>query len=63
MSDPETRRFRRTLTVILSLLGLLTAGSVLLFGHLLFKALSKDVVDDALLYARTDAERIARGLA
>ena len=62
MSDPETRRFRRNLTITLSLLGLLTAGSVFLFGHLLFKALSKDVVDEALLYSRWDAERIAKGL-
>ena len=63
MSDSETRRFRRNLTVVLSLVGLLTAGSVVLFGHLLFKTLSKDVVDEALLYSRQDAQRIARGLA
>ncbi len=63
MSDPEARRFRRNLTAVLSLVGLLTAGSVFLFGHLLFKALSKDVVDEALLYSRQDAQRIARGLA
>lgn len=59
----DARSFRRTLTVILSILGLLTAGSVLLFGHLLFKSLSKDVVADALLRSRLDAERIARGVA
>ena len=63
MSDPEARRFRRNLTAVLTLVGLLTAGSVFLFGHLLFKALSKDVVDEALLYSRQDAQRIARGLA
>jgi signal transduction histidine kinase len=63
VSDPEARRFRRNLTAVLTLLGLLTAGSVFLFGHLLFKTLSKDVVDEALLYSRQDAQRIARGLA
>ncbi len=63
MSDLEARRFRRNLTAVLSLVGLLTAGSVFLFGHLLFKTLSKDVVDEALLYSRQDARRIARGLA
>jgi len=63
VSDPEARRFRRNLTAVLSLVGLLTAGSVFLFGHLLFKTLSKDVVDEALLYSRQDAQRIARGLA
>jgi signal transduction histidine kinase len=63
VSDPEARRFRRNLTAVLSLVGLLTAGSVFLFGHLLFKTLSKDVVDEALLYSRQDAQRIAQGLA
>ena len=63
MSDLEARRFRRNLTSVLTLVGLLTAGSVFLFGHLLFKTLSKDVVDEALLYSRQDAQRIARGLA
>ena len=63
MPDLEARRFRRNLTAVLSLVGLLTAGSVFLFGHLLFKTLSKDVVDEALLYSRQDAQRIARGLA
>lgn len=63
MPDLEARRFRRNLTAVLTLVGLLTAGAVLLFGHLLFKALSKDVVDEALLYSRQDAQRIARGLA
>ncbi len=63
MSDLEARRFRRNLTAVLSLVGLLTAGSVFLFGHLLFKTLSKDVVDEAILYSRQDAQRIARGLA
>lgn len=63
MSDPEARRFRRNLTAVLSLVGLLTAGSVFLFGHLLFKTLSRDVVDEALLYSRQDARRIAQNLA
>ena len=63
MSDLEARRFRRNLTSVLTLVGLLTAGSVFLFGHLLFKTLSKDVVDEALLYSRQDAQRIARALA
>lgn len=63
MPDLEDRSFRRTLTITLTLLGLLTAGSVLLFGHLLFKSLSKDVVADALLRSRRDAERVARGVA
>jgi len=63
VSDLEARRFRRNLTAVLVLVGLLTAGSVFLFGHLLFKTLSKDVIDEALLYSRQDAQRIARGLA
>jgi signal transduction histidine kinase len=63
VSDLEARRFRRNLSAVLVLLGLLTAGAVFLFGHLLFKTLSKDVVDEALLYSRQDAQRIARGLA
>lgn len=62
MSDSESRRFRRTLTLVLVLLGLLTAGSVLLFGHLLFRDLSKDVVSDALFHSKIDAERLAKGL-
>jgi signal transduction histidine kinase len=62
MVDPEARAFGRKLTVILSILGVLTAGSVLLFGHLLFKALRKDVVEDALVRSRLDAERIALGV-
>ena len=62
MADPDAR-FRRLLTLVLAALGLLTAGSVLLFGHLLFKALSKDVVNDAILHTRLDAERLARGIA
>ena len=37
--------------LVLAALGLLTAGSVLLFGHLLFKAL-EDVVNDAILHTR-----------
>ena len=36
---------------------------MVLFGHLLFKSLSRDVVNDALLLSRLDAERIARGVA
>jgi two-component system, NtrC family, sensor histidine kinase HydH len=63
MADPEERSFRRTLTIVLSLLGVLTAGSVLLFGHLLFKTLSKDVTDDAIFHSRLDAQRIAQGVA
>jgi signal transduction histidine kinase len=62
VSDSDAR-FRRRLTLVLAALGLLTAGSVFLFGHLLFKALSKDVVDDAILHTRLDAERLARGIA
>jgi signal transduction histidine kinase len=61
--DREARAFRGRLTAILVVLGLLTAGSVALFGHLLFKSLSRDVVNDALLLSRLDAERIARGVA
>lgn len=63
MSDPESRAFRRSLTLVLAVLGLLTAGAVGLFGHLLFKSLSKDVVDDAILHTKLDAERLARGIA
>ena len=49
-SNPIQRgHSRRNLTAVLSLVGLLTAGSVFLFGHLLFKTLSKDVVDEAIL--------------
>ena len=62
MADPDAR-FRRLITLVLAALGLLTAGSVLLFGHLLFKALSKDVVNDAILHTRLDAQRLARGIA
>jgi len=58
----ERRSFRRRLTVILGLLALFTAGAVLLFGHLLFESLSKDVVQQALLRTRLDAERIAKGV-
>jgi signal transduction histidine kinase len=63
MVDREARRFRSRLTTVLAVLGLLSAGSVALFGHLLFKSLSRDVVNDALLLSRLDAERIARGVA
>ncbi|MFI5181801.1 MAG: sensor histidine kinase [Thermoanaerobaculia bacterium] len=63
MPDREARAFRGRLTAILVVLGVLTAGSVALFGHLLFKTLSRDVVNDALLLSRLDAERIARGVA
>ncbi len=63
MSDPESRAFRRTLTLVLAVRGLLTAGAVVLFGHLLFKSLSKDVVNDAILHTKLDAERLARGIA
>ena len=61
--DREARKFRNRLTAVLAVLGVLTAGSVALFGHLLFKSLSRDVVNDALLLSRLDAERIARGVA
>ena len=63
MPDRDARAFGRSLTIVLSILGLLTAGSVFLFGHLLFKSLSKNVVDDALLHSKLDAERIARSAA
>ena len=63
MSDPESRAFRRSLTLVLAVLGLLTAGAVVLFGHLLFKSLSRDVVNDAILHTKLDAERLARGIA
>ena len=63
MSDRETAAFRRSITVVLAVLGLLTAGAVFLFGHLLFKALSRDVVNDAILSTKLDAERLARGIA
>ena len=62
-SDSESRAFRRSLTLVLAVLGLLTAGSVGLFGHLLFKSLSRDVVNDAILHTKLDAERLARGIA
>ena len=51
------------MTLVLAVLGLLTAGSVFLFGHLLFKSLSRDVVNDAILHTKLDAERLARGIA
>jgi signal transduction histidine kinase len=63
VSDPEGRAFRRSLTLVLGVLGILTAGAVVLFGHLLFKSLSKDVVNDAVLHTKLDAERLARGIA
>jgi signal transduction histidine kinase len=63
VSDSESRAFRRSLTLVLAVLGLLTAGAVGLFGHLLFKSLSKDVVNDAILHTKLDAERLARGIA
>jgi signal transduction histidine kinase len=63
VADPDARSFRRSLTLILAVLGLLTAGAVALFGHLLFVTLSKDVVNDAILHTRLDAERLARGIA
>jgi len=63
VSDPEAASFRRSITLVLAVLGLLTAGSVFLFGHLLFKALSRDVVNDAILHTKLDAERLARGIA
>jgi signal transduction histidine kinase len=63
VADPESRAFRRSLTLVLAVLGLLTAGAVVLFGHLLFKSLSRDVVNDAILHTKLDAERLARGIA
>jgi len=63
VADPEAVAFRRQISLVLAVLGLLTAGSVLLFGHLLFKALSKDVVNDAILHTKLDAERLARSIA
>ena len=63
MADPDAAAFRRSITLVLAILGLLTAGAVFLFGHLLFKALSRDVVNDAILHTRLDAERLARGIA
>ncbi len=63
MSDREAASFRRTLTLVLVVLGVLTAGSVLVFGHLLFKSLSRDVVNDAILHTKLDAERLARSIA
>lgn len=63
MTVAPRRAFSRTLTGTLALVGLFTAGAVFLFGHLLFRALSKDVVDEALLTSRLDAERIARSVA
>ncbi len=62
MNDPLGRAFSRTLTITLILFTLLTVGAVLLFGHLLFRTLSKDVMDDAIIASRHDAERIARGV-
>lgn len=62
MSDAGSRTFRRSLTAVLLLLGAVTAGAVFLFGHLLFRSLSKDVYNEALLHSRIDAERIARGV-
>jgi signal transduction histidine kinase len=59
----DSAGFRRSITLVLLVLGVLTAGAVFLFGHLLFKALSKDVVNDAILHTRLDAERLARGIA
>ncbi|MCC6133173.1 MAG: hypothetical protein IT186_24850 [Acidobacteria bacterium] len=62
MNDPHGRAFSRTLTITLVLFALFAAGAVLVFGHLLFKTLSKDVMDEAILASRRDAERIARGV-
>jgi len=63
VADPEAAAFRRQITLVLAVLGLLTGGSVLLFGHLLFKTLSRDVVNDAILHTKLDAERLARTIA
>lgn len=62
MADLESRAFRRRLTTVLVVLCLLTAGSVLLFGHLLFRTLSRSVYENALLDSRRDAEQLAKGL-
>jgi hypothetical protein len=62
VADLESRAFRRRLTTVLVVLCLLTAGSVLLFGHLLFRTLSRSVYENALLDSRRDAEQLAKGL-
>lgn len=63
MTRPAGHAFRWTLTLTLGVFGFLTVGAVVLFGHLLFRTLSKDVMDDALVDSKLDAERIARGVA
>ena len=63
MSDLSSRAFGRTLTAALVLFGLLTVGALVLFGFLLFRTLSKEMVDGALVDSKLDAERIARGVA
>ncbi len=63
MADLTSRAFGRTLTAALILFGFLTVGALFLFGHLLFRTLSKEMMDGALVDSKLDAERIARGFA
>ena len=63
MADLTSRAFGRTLTAALVLFGFLTVGALFLFGHLLFRTLSKEMMDGALVDSKLDAERIARGVA
>jgi signal transduction histidine kinase len=63
MADLTSRAFGRTLTATLALFGFLTVGALVLFGFLLFRTLSKEMVDGALVDSKLDAERIARGVA
>ena len=63
MADLTPRAWGRTLTAILVLFGFLTVGALFLFGHLLFRTLSKEMMEGALVDSKLDAERIARGVA
>ena len=63
MGDLTSRAFGRTLTAALILFGFLTVGALFLFGHLLFRTLSKEMMEGALVDSKLDAERIARGVA
>src|SRR5450756_266896 len=63
MADLTSRVFGRTLTAALILFGFLTVGALFLFGHLLFRTLSKEMMEGALVDSKLDAERIARGVA
>lgn len=62
VSEHGGRAFNRTLTAALVLFGFLTVGAVTVFGMLLLRTLSRDVMEQALVDSRLDAERIARGL-